>query len=172
MSKGFTDSTIDISDLVALPKVLRAIDPAAKKELTRGLRALGRVIADGAKSNVRAIPSKGTEGYHTAHGSIRALVANAIKVKVSGMTVKVVQDKVGYPADLVSKLWELGGKNTRNSWDHPLFGDKSVQIRQEAHNYFMASVLEHDEEIQVAGEKAIHAGLLAAERAAGAHHGG
>jgi len=171
MAKGFTDSTIDVSDLLALPKILKAIDPAAKKELTRGLRAIGRVIADGAIANVRAIPSKGTEGYHTAHGSIRGLVANAIKVKVTGMTVKVVQDRVGYPADAVSKLWELGGSNSRNSWDHPLFGDKSVQIHQEAHHYFMASVLEHDQEIHEAAEKAIYAGLKAAEQAAGGLHG-
>lgn len=171
MSNREAHAIVDVSDLLALPKVLRAIDPAAKKELTRGLRAIGRAIGDGAKSNVRAIPSKGTESYHGGNGSIRAMVANAIKVKVSGMTVKVVQDKVGYPVDAVSRLWELGGKDSRHYWSHPLFGDKSVQVRQESHNYLMASVLEHEDEIKEAAENAIMAGLRAAQAAAGVTHG-
>jgi len=171
MSKGDSIAIVDVSDLLALPKVLRAIDPAAKKELTRGLRALGRVIADDAKSRVRSIPSQGTESYHDKHGSIRALVANAIKVKISGLTVKVVQEKAGYPVDAVSRLWELGGKDSRSYWSHPLFGNKEVQIRQESHNYLMSSVLEHEDEIKQAAEKAIMAGLQAAQNAAGATHG-
>jgi hypothetical protein len=172
MSNRESHAIVDVSDLLALPKVLRAIDPAAKKELTRGLRAIGREIADGAKANVRAIPSKGTEGYHLSHdGGIRALVANAIKVRVSGMTVKVVQDKVGYPADAVSRLWELGGKDSRAYWSHPLFGNKEVQIQQQSHNYLMASVLKHEDEIKDAAEKAIMTGLLAAQRAAEMTHG-
>lgn len=171
MSDSKSFAIVDVSDLLALPKVLKAIDPAAKKELTRGLRAIGREIADGAKSNVRAIPSKGSESYRSHGGSIRAMVANAIKVRVSGMTVKVVQDKVGYPADAVSRLWELGGADSRAYWTHPLFGDRNVMIHQESHNYLMASVLEHDEEIKEAAEKAIMAGLLAAQRAAEMTHG-
>lgn len=171
MSDSKSFAIVDVSDLLALPKVLKAIDPAAKKELTRGLRAIGRQIADGAKSNVRAIPSNGTESFHSRGGSIRALVANAIKVRVSGMTVKVVQDKVGYPADALSRLWELGGKDSRAYWTHPLFGDKDVQIHQESHNYLMTSVLEHEDEIKDAAEKAIMAGLRAAQRAAEMTHG-
>jgi hypothetical protein len=99
------------------------------------------------------------------------LVANAIKVRVSGMTVKVVQDKVGYPADALSRLWELGGKDSRSYWSHPLFGNKDVQIQQQSHNYLMTSVLEHEDEIKDAAEKAIMAGLLAAQRAAEMTHG-
>lgn len=171
MSNRDAHAIVDVSDLLALPKVLRAIDPAAKKELTRGLRALGRVIADDAKSKVRSIPSKGTESYHGVRGSIRALVANAIKVKISGLNVKVVQEKAGYPADAVSRLWELGGKDSRTYWSHPLFGNRDVQIRQESHNYLMSSALEHEDEIKEAAEKAIMAGLEAAQRAAGETHG-
>jgi len=171
MSDSKSFAIVDVSDLLALPKVLKAIDPAAKKELTRGLRAIGREIADGAKSNVRSIPSKGSESYHDRHGSIRAMVASAIKVKVSGMTVKVVQDKMGYPVDAVARLWELGGKDSRSYWTHPLFGDRNVMIQQQSHNYLMTSVLEHEDEIKDAAEKAIMAGLLAAQRAAEMTHG-
>jgi len=171
MSKGDVNAIVDVSDLLALPKVLKAIDPAAKKELTRGLRAIGRLIADDAKSNVRSIPSKGSESYKDHGGSIRALVASAIKVKVSGLTVKVVQDKVGYPADAVSRLWELGGKDSRAYWSHPLFGNKDVKIRQASHNYLMVSVLEHTDEIKDAAENAIMAGLRAAQAAAGVSNG-
>jgi len=171
MSNSNSFAIVDVSDLLALPKVLKSIDPAAKKELTRGLRAIGREIADGAKSNVRAIPSQGTESYHDKHGSIRAMVANAIKVKVSGMTVKVVQDKMGYPVDAVARLWELGGKDSRAYWIHPLFGDRNVEIRQTSHNYLLTSVHEHEAEIKEAAEKAIMAGLLAAQSAAGVTNG-
>ena len=165
MEQWELESHIDTTELLGLAKALQAIDPASKKAMTRALRAMGNIVAAEAKQNVLSIPAL------ESGGTVRSRIASAIGVSVSGLKVKVVQRKVSYHVDLLSKLWELGGTDNRGYWRHPVFGDKRVKVIQQARPYFFRAAQEHEEEVELAGYQAIQAGLAAFEHAKGNHNG-
>jgi hypothetical protein len=120
-SQSGASFVIDTSQLKEIGKRLRAADPALAKTLRLRLRALGQVVADEAKEQ--------------ADFSTR--IPGSIRVRVSGFSVKIVANADGTAPDAAP----LEHNGVAGKFRHPVFGDRSVWVEQDARP-FLAPALE------------------------------
>jgi hypothetical protein len=132
---------IDASELRAFAKALQKAAPAAKKELTLRLRALGEHVADDAQARIqewsRSIPP-------------------SIRVRVYGANVQVIASAMP-----LAGLLEFGSKGRENSdtFKHPVFGNAQVWVDQPKHEFLKPAAAANQERIELEGLAAIDAAL-------------
>ena len=136
MSDGIS---IDTSSFSKFARDLRAVAPELKLELLREMKSAGEIVAEDARS--RADWSE--------------KIPPAIKVKVSGDTIKVVADAKKAPN---AKPIEHGGKG--GTFRHPVFGNRDVWVDQQARP-FLRPALTANRELVVAAVKRAVAKALA-----------
>ena len=127
---------IDASALKRLAGALRNVAPEAGREMRKRLRGAGEIIATKARENVLGIPT------HSG-GTDLAAIAASIKVKVSGVGVRVtagegIYEVHGRGTYVLTGLLEYGGKGKSSSW-HPWGLDS---ITEHSHPYLVPALEE------------------------------
>jgi len=101
-------------------QALRRIDANAADDFRHRLRSGAEELADETRKAVLSIPVTGTK-----HTGLRGRVAKGVGVKITSAGVQISasmnqQDERNLPAYL----------DARDGWRHPVFGNKSVWVRQ------------------------------------------
>jgi hypothetical protein len=142
MTSGVAQSGlyVDLTDLQRLAQALRKVAPAAARELRKDMLGIGELVKKRAAQNLLGIPSQ-------ASGDVREGIAQSLRVRTAGLTVKVTAGESASSASLnvriMAGLEEHGGRANPASWSHPLFGDLSYTYDEQAHPYLVPAL--HDE---------------------------
>lgn len=130
-----TEFTVDTSDLRAIAKGLKAVQPALAKEFTAQLAAGGRLVA--AKARLRA-----------AWFSSR--IPDTIRVKASGVRVSVAAGGRSAPHAAPFEHQGVAGE-----FRHPVFGNRDVWVKQQAHPYLGPALEESGAQLEQLVERAV-----------------
>jgi hypothetical protein len=128
---------IEIRGGAQLGRVVRAlneVDKDLKRELTAGLRAVGRSAIPKVRDAIDQIPTKG-DG--TLKGEMKAATRVQLRSSgpMSGMTIRVDGRKM--PAGKRSLPKYMEGLKP---WRHPVFGNRGVWVTEQSHPYFFKTV--------------------------------
>lgn len=125
---------IDTTDFRVVAKALRLAGGQTAKNLRRGLRAAGEIVA----TEARAISSANSKK-----------IPPTIKVRVTSTTVSVVAGGNGVPE---AGLFEMGnaGRSASGTFRHPVFGDKEVWVDQPMHPFLKPAAANKENELETA----------------------
>jgi hypothetical protein len=111
---------------------LRRVDANAAADFAAKIRAGAEELADETRKAVMQIPT-----YGHKHTGLRGRVAQGVGVKLTGKGVQVTasmnrKDERNLPAYL----------DQRDGWRHPVFGNRSVWVRQTTGGSWFSEVLQ------------------------------
>lgn len=141
----------DTTELKRLATDLRAANKAASRDLRKGLREAGLLIAEAAKRKIEPFSSR---------------VAGTIGVRTAGAGVEV---RAGTEGDPLARLLEVGNSSgaklvapsRKKKFRHPVMGDMDAWASQDMHPFLRPAAIEMEPEVQ----KVITATFLNALRA-------
>lgn len=133
-SQSVAGISIDTTELRNLAKMLRQVDPAAARSLTRGLGTIGDLVVNRAKEKARGFPRAG-EGTDRIEGSIRK--------QRSGATLRIVAG-----GDDAPEAAPLEHNGQGGAFRHPVFGNQDVWVDQTAHPFLAPAADEVAPEIE------------------------
>jgi len=129
---------IDLRDFHSMVKGLRKAKPELNKELRKGLRAAGVLIAEEAKT---------IAGQHSNS------IPPTIRVRTAGATVAILAGTADVP---LAVLYEIGntGKGRvqapshKSTFRHPVFGNREVWVEQDRHPFLEPAAVLHAAEAE------------------------
>lgn len=141
---------VDTKEFIAFYKAISQTDKELKKSFRKRLMLLAKPIVAEVKAAELAIPSKGASGpTRKKKGEtlgLRASLAAATKADFNatgrGSVLHVRVSKTRFAAvsgRYVSLPYYMDGRRKR-AWRHPVFGDKNVWIKQDAHPFLGKTV--------------------------------
>lgn len=117
----------DVSQLAEFAARLKAGIPGERSAYRKGMRDIGKTIADSAKEKIANVSPE---------------TAASIKVGTRGADTVIIRAGGGR---VISKLLE--GDGYPGKWRHPLFGDKEHWYDEERHPYLWPAWKEHEDEV-------------------------
>jgi hypothetical protein len=127
-------------DLDKLTRQFKAAPKAVRREYRKGLKEIGKTIADDAKERIAPVSQE---------------VAKTIKVRTRGVAQVSVQG--GQRGKPIGRLLE--GDGHEGFWTHPLFGDEDHRYTEARHPHLYPALQDHKEEAVEALQKHVKAGL-------------
>lgn len=131
------------SDLDRLARALRksAANRDIQRRLYTDLEGAAKPMVSAIKSKVKSLPSK---GQNAARGrrSLRSRIARNVRMRTStgelpGVEVSV--DRNALPDGERNLPAYMEGETPFHRWRHPVFGNSSVWVQQDHHDYFYSS---------------------------------
>ena len=152
-----TDVSINGPDFARLMNELKAADKKAASAIRKGIRIEAKKAADDVKREVLAGPGGGRTG-------VRAGIASGLAVRIdtgrNPRILRIAASSKNLPDERKPMLRLLN----KESWRHPVFGDKDAWVVQQGRPYFGTVLDKHREPLTRAMLRAmddVHARLIA-----------
>lgn len=138
-------------DLAQLARDLReAGDPKIRKDLRRDIASAMKPMKAAVQANARAIPAKGA-----GHTGLRGDIARATRIRVAASSHAAVVIEVA-PSRMPPGKRSLPPRMEGWSrWRHPVYGNRTKWVGQDAHPYFWRGVEPHLKDVRDAVIEAV-----------------
>jgi len=149
---------IEGPDFTRVMNELKAADKKAATAIRKGIRIEAKKAADDVKREILSAPGSGKVGIRAG---IAAGVSPRIDTGKSSRLLRIAASSKNLPDDRKPMLRLMN----KQSWRHPVFGDKDAWVVQQGRPYFGAVLDKHREPLMRAMAKAIedaHARIMAA----------